>query len=167
MRPRHPIVEELRLALGFGGVGLIGFCVDALLLRAGLGLGLPAWGARIISLACAMQATFAINGLFVFRCLERGRLLRQWSAYMLSNGFGNFCNYWIFLTMVSLHKPIVSNHYIALAASSACAWAINFVGARFIAFPSVCESRRAAIRPPAPGDPSSGHAPASPGWSRR
>ena len=45
---RRAILSECGLALIFGGVGLIGFCVDAALLRLGLGLGLPAWGARII-----------------------------------------------------------------------------------------------------------------------
>jgi putative flippase GtrA len=161
MSHRHPILRELRLALSFGGVGLIGFCVDALLLHAGLELGLAAWAARIISLTCAMQTTFTVNGLVVFRSLDRQRLPRQWLAYMLSNGFGNFCNYWIFLTLVSLHRPVVSNHYLALAVGSGCAWAINFAGARLLAFRRVRGDpvRREA----APDGPSPCRGPASPG----
>ena len=130
----HPVLREFRLALHFGGVGMIGFCVDAGLLRLGLALGLAAWAARIVSLFMAMQATFTINGLFVFRSLERGKILRQWSGYMLANGLGNFCNYWIFLTLVSTHWPAVSNRYFALAIGSLSAWAINFAGTRLFVF---------------------------------
>jgi putative flippase GtrA len=155
MSKSHRLTEEFRLALCFAGVGLVGFCIDAGVLRLGLGLGLPAWGARIVSLSCAMQATFAINGLRVFGCLERDRLLHQWSAYMLANGFGNFCNYWIFLTMVSTHWPVISNRYVALATGSLSAWLINFTGTRLVAFRRV--SRTA---PAAPDGPSRGRGPA-------
>jgi putative flippase GtrA len=140
MKRREIILGELRLALCFGGVGLVGLCIDAGLLRLGLGLGLAAWVARIISLSVAMQATFAINGLGVFRSLERARLLRQWSGYMMTNGFGNFCNYWIFLTLVSTHWPVMSNHYVALTFGSACAWLINFTGTRLMVFRRVAEA---------------------------
>ena len=126
--------REARLALTFGGVGLIGFCVDAALLHLGLEAGLPAWAARAISLFCAMQATFTINGLHVFRCLDRKRLVRQWVAYMLANGIGNLANYWIFLTLVSLHWRLISNHYFALAVGCFAAWLINFAGTRLFAF---------------------------------
>ncbi|HEX4182559.1 MAG TPA: GtrA family protein [Caulobacteraceae bacterium] len=147
------LAREARLALTFGGVGLIGFCVDAALLRLGLGLGLPAWAARMISLFCAMQATFTINGLHVFRSLDNCRLVRQWTGYMLANGFGNFCNYWIFLTMVSTHWPVVANHYFALTVGSLSAWVINFTGTRLFVFR--CSIRKAAD----PDGPSRGHGP--------
>jgi putative flippase GtrA len=168
MPRRRLILEECRLALGFGGVGLIGFAVDAALLHVGLEFGAPAWAARIVSLFCAMQTTFTINGVFVFRRLQRGRLLRQWSGYMLSNGFGNLCNYWIFLTMVSTHWPGVSNHYAAMTAGSFCAWLINFAGARLAAFPRTCAGERdGGATQEAPGGPSPDRGPAAPGWSRR
>lgn len=130
----HPFFREARLALAFGGVGLIGFCVDAALLHLGLEAGLPAWAARIVSLFFAMQATFTINGLHVFRCLDRRKAVRQWIGYMLANGFGNFCNYWIFVTLVSTHWQTVSNHYVALATGSLSAWMINFAGTRLFVF---------------------------------
>ncbi|HEX4180882.1 MAG TPA: GtrA family protein [Caulobacteraceae bacterium] len=159
MNRSHPIIHEARLALGFGGVGMIGFCVDAAMLRIGLMLGLAAWAARIISLFLAMQATFTINGLFVFHSLDRHRFSRQWGGYMLANGFGNFCNYWIFLTLVSTHWPVLSNHYLALAVGSLSAWAINFAGTRLFVFRKL----RAPLETPktaAPDGPSPGPGPA-------
>ena len=141
MTDSRPFMREARLAVSFGGVGLVGFAVDAALLHLGLEFGLPAWGARIVSLSFAMQATFVINGLHVFRCLAVAHLVRQWTSYMLVNGFGNFCNYWIFLTLVSTHWTGVSNHYLALAAGSFSAWMINFVGTRLLVFQHVAGSK--------------------------
>jgi putative flippase GtrA len=162
MTQSHPLFAEARLALTFGGVGLVGFFVDASVLHIGLWAGLPTWGARILSLFCAMQATFTINGLFVFRGLRRERLVRQWAGYMLANGFGNFCNYWIFLTLVSTHWPMISNHLCALAAGSGSAWLINFIGTRLFVFKRLkteLAERGYSAAPaspvsPAPDDPS-------------
>jgi putative flippase GtrA len=159
MKRSHPFLQEARLALTFGGVGIVGFCVDAAVLHLGLEAGLPAWGARLISLFLAMQTTFIINGLHVFRCLDRTRLIHQWAGYMLANGFGNFCNYWIFITLVSLHWAIISNHYVALAIGSLSAWAINFIGTRLFVFRRVKASLDMA-KTAGPDGPSHGRGPA-------
>jgi putative flippase GtrA len=158
-------LSEARLALTFGAVGLVGFCVDAALLHLGLELGLPAWAARVISLFFAMQATFMINGLHVFRSLDPTRLVRQWSGYMLANGFGNFCNYWIFLTLISLHWPVVSNRYLALAAGSLSAWLINFTGTRMFVFRRLETGLGLARKAEAPDGPSRCPEPGAPGSS--
>jgi len=126
--------REAGLAAKFAGVALLGFAIDAALLHAGVSLGLQPAIARIISLFCAMQATFAVNGLYVFRCLTRTSVVRHWLGYMATSGIGNFCNYWIFVTLVSLHWTLVSNNFVALAAGSLSAWLINYAGARLLVF---------------------------------
>ena len=118
----------------FGAVGLIGLAVDAALLRTGVALGLSAAVARIISLFFAMQVTFLINGVHVFRCLERARWPRQWAGYMTANGVGNFCNYWIFVALVSTHWRIVSDHLFALVVGSFSAYLINYGATRLLVF---------------------------------
>jgi len=125
---------EARTALRFAGVGLIGFAIDAALLRLGMGLGLHAALARAVSLFCAMQVTFAINGLLVFRCLTIRKLAGQWTGYMIANGFGNLCNYWIFLTLVSSHRPVIANPFVALVVGSIAAYAINYAATRLLVF---------------------------------
>lgn len=135
MRRPRTFLGEARLAAVYSAVSLTGFVVDALVLRAGLRLGIePAW-ARIASLACAMQVTFLLNGLHVFRRLERGPgVMRQWAGYMAANGLGNLCNYWIFVTLVSTHWPTVANPFFAMTVGSAGAWTINYAGTRFLVF---------------------------------
>lgn len=149
---------EGALGLKYVGASLTGFVIDALLLRAGIGLGLePAW-ARLISLVCAMQATFVLNGLHVFKALDAKRLPHQWLAYMTCNGFGNFCNYWIFVTLVSLHWRTVSAPLFALAVASFTAWVINYLSTRFFVF-------RGRAKPPVSPPPTA--APGQPGSARR
>ncbi len=112
----------------------LGFATDAAVLSLLLHLHMePAW-ARVISLTTAMQATFWVNGLFVFRCLTRKGLGAAWLGYMVTNGFGNFCNYWVFVTLVSLHHPILSNRGFGLVAGGLVAWSINFSCARYLIF---------------------------------
>ncbi|MHB8528548.1 MAG: GtrA family protein [Caulobacteraceae bacterium] len=147
MSERWTALGEASTAIKFACVGLIGLAIDATLLRVGLVAGLSAWGARAISLFCAMQATFAINGLHVFRCLTRERFARQWAGYMVTQGCGNLCNYWIFLTLVSLHRGVVSNPYLALAMGAFIGWMINYAGVRLVVFgrvqvAAIAETRR-------------------------
>ena len=133
------VAREGRLAVVYTSVSLLGFATDATILHGLMWAGVPAAWARVVSLFCAMQVTFLVNGLFVFRCLDLARPWRQWVGYMTTNGVGNFCNYWIFVTLVSLHRPFISDPMIALCLGAFAAWALNFLCARFVVFGKVKE----------------------------
>jgi putative flippase GtrA len=139
-----PAPRRRRLLAKFTGVALIGFVISALVLHAGLELGLSPWAARLIALLCAMHLTFLINGRFVFRALNRERFFAQWAAYVANSAFGNFCNFWVFVALESTHWPVISHPYVALLAGSITAWAINFTGARLLVFGGA--GRRLAAR---------------------
>lgn len=128
-----PPRQRASTTLKYSAVALLGFVVDALALRAGGALGLQPFAARIISLGLTMQVTFLVNGLYVFRCLDERRL-RQWLRYMGTNAVGNLANYGAFVTLVSLHRPVLSNHLFALAAGGLIAWCINYSCARWLVF---------------------------------
>ena len=81
-----------------------------------------------------MQVTFLINGFLVFKCLERRRWPMQWAGYMLTSGFGNLCNYFVYVTLFSLHDRVWSNHWLGLVAGGLTAWAINYTSARLLVF---------------------------------
>jgi len=161
-----PAPRRRRLLAKFTGVALIGFAVSAVILHLGLEGGLRPWAARLIALLCAMHVTFLINGRFVFRALTRRRFLAQWAAYVTNSAFGNFCNYWVFVTLESTHRSVIGNPYVALMAGSIVAWAINFTGARFVVFGGAARSlmarwtrmfvsRRSRPRAPASAEPES------------
>jgi putative flippase GtrA len=173
-----PAPRRRRLLAKFSGVALIGFAVSAVILHLALEAGLRPWASRLIALLCAMNVTFLINGRFVFRALTRERFLAQWAAYTANSAVGNVCNYWVFVTLESTHRPVIGNPYVALLAGSIIAWAINFTGARFVVFGGAARRLAARFRSsPAPvaapvmvvSPPSHPHAPAppEPGSSRR
>ena len=119
---------------GHISVSLLGFLVDAALLTTTMGSGVDAAGARLISLFWAMQATFVLNGLFVFRNMALKGLLGQWARYMACNGAGNVLNYLVFVALVATGAPVASNHYVALCIAAFTAWVINYSGTRLWAF---------------------------------
>lgn len=140
---RKACEREAGLAVKFALVGLVGFVVDALVLHAGLTLHLPPAVARAASILCAMQVTFVINGLYIFRCLTWRSCAGHWWRYMLTNGFGNLCSYLVFIALVSLHQDPWSRPWLAFPASTACAYVINFTGARLLVFGRALREREA------------------------
>ncbi|HXV01464.1 MAG TPA: GtrA family protein [Caulobacteraceae bacterium] len=160
-----PPRRRRRLLIKFSGVALTGFAVSALVLHLGLEAGLRPWLARLVALACAMNVTFLINRQFVFRAGPR-HLMAQWVGYVTNSAFGNACNYWVFVTLESTHRPVIGNPYVALFAGSIVAWAINYTGARFLVFGGLGKrlaarciqafvSSRAPPSVPAPAEPES------------
>ena len=140
-------VQEGRLAAVFASVSLLGFATDATVLHLLEWAGAPAAWGRVASLFCAMQVTFLVNGLHVFRCLDLARPWRQWAAYMTTNGLGNVVNYWIFVTLVSTHWRLVSTSMFGVVAGSLAAWMINYLSTRLLVF------RRTAARDITPCEP--------------
>ena len=129
--------QEAATALKFAAVGGLGFLTDISVLHLCLrSLHLTPFEGRAISLACAMQVTFLINGLLVFRCLSWRSCGRQWLAYMGSNGVGNLINYLVFAGLVSSRLPEVSRNGWALVISSLIAYAFNFLCVRLMVFGS-------------------------------
>ena len=127
--------REAATALKFAAVGGVGFLTDISVLHLCLrGLHLTPFEGRAVSLTCAMQVTFLINGLLVFRCLTWRSCSRHWLAYMGGNGLGNLINYLVFAGLVASRWPEVSRTGWALVIGSVIAYAFNFLCARFMVF---------------------------------
>ena len=123
------------VALKFGAVGCLGFLTDISVLHLCLHqLRLSQGEGRAISLTCAMQVTFLVNGLLVFRCLNLRQCVRQWLAYMATNGVGNLINYLVFVGLVASHLPQVSRTGWALLIGSVIAYVFNFACVRLMVF---------------------------------
>lgn len=135
MRSAHLRREGL-IALKFAAVGGLGFLTDITVLHLCLrgGLHLSPFQGRAISLTCAMQVTFLVNGLFVFRCLSLRQAGSQWLAYMLTNGLGNLINYAVFAALVASRLPQVSRTGWALVIGSVIAYLFNFACVRLMVF---------------------------------
>ena len=145
--------READTALKFAAVGSIGFLTDITVLRLCLRqLHLTPFEGRAVSLTCAMQVTFLINGLIVFRCLSWRSCARHWLTYMGTNGVGNLINYLVFAGLVASRLPGLSRNGWALVIGSLVAYVFNFLCARFMVFGRPAASATAPPRaapPPA------------------
>jgi putative flippase GtrA len=127
--------HECLTALKFAAVGCLGFLTDISVLHVCLRVfHLTPFEGRAISLTCAMQVTFVVNGLLVFRCLTLECCRRQWLAYMATNGVGNLINWAVFAALVSSHLPQVSRNGWALVIGSVIAYTFNFACTRLMVF---------------------------------
>jgi len=122
------------LTLKYCAVSLCGFAVNIALLRLLTGAGLEPAYAQVLSLLAAVQTTFWLNAMVVFRHVQIRGWVRHWLAYMGASGLGLICNTLIFTTLLSLHRPIVSNQMFAVCAGAFAAWVINFTITRLVVF---------------------------------
>jgi putative flippase GtrA len=134
MRVSEPLAREIRLAAKFGLVSVIGFAVDAGVLHLGIDVGLGRPAARLISLAIALQITFALSRRLVFTTPGQGSLAGHWWRYMIANSFGGLCNFGVFVGLTALKWPLISGLWVALALSSGAAYVINYAGTRLFVF---------------------------------
>jgi putative flippase GtrA len=148
---RLHLKHETATALKFGAVGCVGFLIDITVLRLTRLEGLSPYVGRAISLTCAMQLTFLINGLLVFRCLSLASWPRHWLGYMGTNGIGNLCNYLIFSGLLLSGWPVVSRHGWALLIGSVAAYALNYLFVRLLVFgrPQLGSAREPVVCEPA------------------
>jgi putative flippase GtrA len=133
------------LTVKYCAVSFCGLAVNIALLKLLTGAGLqPAYG-QAVSLVAAVQATFWLNALFVFRNVQMRRWVHPWLAYMGASGLGLIVNYLIFNTLLSLHRPIVSDQMFAVCAGSLAAWGVNYTAARLVVFNSKLHRRIGAL----------------------
>ncbi len=134
MRLSQPMVRELSLAVKFAAACLAGFLADLLAFRIGLGLGLAPPLARLIALGAALQVSFVLSRWVVFRGKGRGPLAGEWWRYMVANGSGGLCSFWLFVSLVALNQPVISGPWIALMLSSSVAFVVNYAGTRLFVY---------------------------------
>jgi putative flippase GtrA len=136
--------REGRLAFRYMLASLTGFATDAAVLKGAMALGAGAAAGRALSLATAMQVTFLVNGFLVFRSIDKRSWKGQWLRYMATGAVANTGNYFIFVTLVSLHAGLISNRWTALGISSVLAWCVNYVCTRLLVFHGRHEGPRPA-----------------------
>jgi putative flippase GtrA len=151
MRLPASVKAELGLAARFAAVCMAGLFIDAMGLRLGLGAGLRAGPARLISLVASLQVTFALSRWLVFHLLGRGGVMGQWARYMLANGFGILCNLWIFVGLLGLRWPAGLALWAPLLLSSSAAFVTNYAGTRLFVFGrglALAQGKAALTAPP-------------------
>jgi len=126
--PAPPRLQVLR----FGGVGVLGFLVNAGLVEA-LARDLGPGPAQLLAFPVAATATWWLNRRFTFRA--SGKVWhREWLLYLAANGLGWLANNGTYFLAIALHPPAHRHPALAVAAGSLAGMTFNFLLSRRLVF---------------------------------
>ena len=119
--------------LGFAAVGAVGFVIDAGILTVLMSvMGWGAYGARAISFATAVTATWWLNRRAVFRPTETPK--REYSSYILVQIIGALINLGVFVLLIESAPPLLDWPVIPLAIGAVAGMIFNFFASRHFVF---------------------------------
>jgi putative flippase GtrA len=118
----------------FLGVGSVGFVIDAGALVALVHAGYSPFGARVVSFALAVTATWWLNRTWTFRRRAHRANGREFVAYVCVQCGGLALNYAVFAAVLLALGPTPADALPAVAAGSAAALAWNYLGLRRVVF---------------------------------
>src|SRR5581483_1137606 len=123
--------------LRFGVVGVVGFLVDAGLLRALLAAGLGYYSGRAISFLSAATATWILNRSFTFRrdaASVRGHPATEWLSYLGLMLIGGVATYGAYALAVENSALVRVHPELGVALGSLVGMVINYWTAKTMIF---------------------------------
>ena len=127
MRGATSKTQLIREAVAFGGVGAVGFLIDATVLSVlVLGLAWSSYTARLASFGAAVSVTWLLNRLWTFRHRATSDRKKEYSRYFLVQSGGALLNCGVFAAAIALHPPLAHYPVVPLAFGSAVAMLFNF-----------------------------------------
>ena len=129
--------------LRFGGVGIVGFLVDAGVLLAAIALGLGPWLGRLVSYLAAATTTYALNRAWTFRHRAGAGGAGQWARFLVVNLGGFAANYGAYAALLVLSETARSWPVLGVAAGSVAGLAVNFTLSRRFVFNAAGPGRSA------------------------
>lgn len=128
MRLRGEIVW---FAIGGG----LGFLIDAGVVQTLVrGAGWNPYAARVVSFLLAASFTWWWNRTFTFAHRRRHRAGAEWMRWLAVMLIGATVNYGLYALLVSLFPLVRAWPVLGVAAGSAAAAVVNFIGARSMVF---------------------------------
>jgi putative flippase GtrA len=119
----------------FSVIGGLGFLTDAGVLQLTIAMtNLGPLLARIGSFAIAVLATFALNRHWTFFGSQRRPWAEAFLAYIIVQSVGFAANFAVYSFMILVLPHPLDEPVVALAAASAFALFLNYVGARDFVF---------------------------------
>lgn len=125
----------IREVLRFGGIGIIGFLVDAVVVTTLVGLfGWGPYAARAVSFPPAVTVTWYLNRRYTFPDYAARNTTCDYSKYLTVQTIGAMINVMIFATVIQACGPLAAYPVIALACGSVAAMMFNFFMSRYFVF---------------------------------
>lgn len=128
--PKYDVLR--RQILRFGGVGVIGFVINASLVEALVHTTSPIW-AQAMAFPVAASATWWLNRKYTFGASNH-RPHHEWLRYMLANSVGWLVNNTIFIAVIFTVPMAYTHPVIAVSAGSVAGMFFNFIASKKIVF---------------------------------
>lgn len=130
-RPAH--VQSATQFLRFALVGVVGFTIDAGVLRLVVGaFGLNLYAGRVVSFLVAVTVTWALNRVFTFR--HTGAPAAQWLRFVCANALGGAVNFGVYALLVGTLSGMRENPSVAVACGSLVGMSLNFILMKRVVF---------------------------------
>jgi putative flippase GtrA len=118
----------------FGGIGIVGFMIDAGILQSLFSLGIPPLLGRCVSFPVAVTATWLLNRRHTFRDRHQTRSRAGYPLYLSGQTIGSLLNFAVFGVLIrdwpaAAHRPV-----LALAFGAGLGLLFNYGWSNFIVF---------------------------------
>ena len=122
-----------RQIFSFGGIGTLGFLIDAAVFTI-VNLFLQnLYLSRVVSYVAAASSTWFLNRKFTFAASDRSPV-QEWGRFLLLQLAGGAVNYGVYAFLVSAYEVFRAFPVAAIAAGSIAGMGINFLTAKYLVF---------------------------------
>ncbi len=125
-----------RQLISFGGVGTLGFLIDAAVFTAANLLLQNLYLARAVSYFAAASSNWFWNRKFTFGASDRAPA-QEWGRFLVLQTAGGAVNYGLYALLVSIYPFFAAYPIAAIAAGSVAGMGVNFLTAKFFVFGDV------------------------------
>ncbi len=121
-----------RQILRFGGVGVVGFAINASLVEVLVHATGPIW-AQVMAFPVAASATWWLNRRYTFGASRR-KPHHEWLRYVFANSVGWVVNNGVFIAVIYTLPMAYTHPSIAVAIGSIAGMTFNFIASKKIVF---------------------------------
>lgn len=129
-----------RQIISFGGVGTLGFLIDAGVFVVANALLGNLYLARVVSYLAAASSNWALNRRFTFG-KSRLQPVHEWGRFIVTQSAGGAVNVGVYAALVSSCAVFTENPVAAIAVGSVAGMGVNFLTAKFFVFGNAREQR--------------------------
>ncbi|MEM8770594.1 MAG: GtrA family protein [Pseudomonadota bacterium] len=133
MKPADGLVKLTRQAVSFGGVGVVGFIVDATVFTVSNVILQNLYWSRAVSYLAAVTTTWFLNRKLTFGASGRN-VVHEWGRFAVTQLGGGAVNYGVYAWLVASFELFYRMPVAAIAVGSLAGMAANFAAAKFLVF---------------------------------
>lgn len=126
--------------ISFGGVGTLGFLIDAAVFTIANLLLQNLYLARAVSYLAAASSNWALNRRYTFAASAR-QPFHEWGRFVVTQSAGGVVNLGVYAMLVSVYSFFTAHPIAAIAVGSIAGMIVNFLTAKFFVFGNAREGR--------------------------